>query len=75
MAHFHWLRYGNYVLKHIIEILGLQKLDFRGLNGKFYVKKAHFVGLLAKIGYSRLIFTARTHLWPIFMVYGMGNVH
>ena len=39
---FHGLCHGNCVLRHVLEILQLKKLCFRGLKGQFDVKKGHF---------------------------------
>ena len=74
MAHFNALCNGNCALRYVGWILELRKLGFRGLKGQFDVKKANFRGLIAKIGHLRPIFASRTHLWPIFMDYVMGNV-
>ena len=74
MAHFHGLCHRNCTQRYVGGILELRKLDFRGLKGQFDVKKANFRGLIAKIGHLRPILVSRTHLWPIFKDYAMGNV-
>ena len=69
MANFHGICHGNCALKYVGVVLELRKLDFRGFEGKFEVKKANFRGLLAKIGHYWPIFATATHLWPNFMDY------
>ena len=54
------------------EFFELRKLDFRGLNGQFDVKKAYFRGKIAKIGVCKPILAAKTHPWSTFMEYAMG---
>ena len=73
-VNFHESCHGNCVLSHIGEILELRKLNFMGLKGQFDVKKANFRGVIGKIGYYRPISTFRTHLWPLFMKYVIGNL-
>ena len=64
----------NCASKHIREILKLRKLNFRGLNGQFDVKKDTFRGLIAKIDYLRPILASRTHVRSLFMEYAVGVV-
>ena len=61
MTHFHDFCHGNCGLRYIGEILELRKLDFGGLKLHFDIDKAHFRGLLAKIGYVRPILASTTH--------------
>ena len=72
-VNFHESCHGNCALSHIGGILEFRKLNFRGLKGQFDVKKANFRGVIAEIGYYMPILTSRTHLWPIFMKYVIGN--
>ena len=67
MAYFHGIYYGNYALMYVGVVL--RKLDFRGFEGQFDVKKANFRGLIAKIGHYWPIFATETHLGPNFMDY------
>ena len=74
MTHFHGLCHGKCALSYVEGILKQRKLDFRGLKGQFDVKKANFMGLIAKIGGYRHIFATKTPLWPVFLEYAMGIV-
>ena len=74
MANFYGLCHGNCALMYVGGVLELKKLVFRGLKGQFDVKKAHFRGLIAKIGHYMAILASRTHLWPIFINYAIGIV-
>ena len=69
MANFHGIYHGNCALKCVGVVLELRKLDFRGFEGQFDVKKANFRGLIAKIGHYWPIFATETHLWLNFMDY------
>ena len=42
MAQFHGIRLGNFALKYVGVGLELRKLDFRGFEGQFDVKKVNF---------------------------------
>ena len=64
----------NFALRYVEGIVELRKINFRGLKDQFYVKKANFRGLMAKIGHCKPILASRTHLWPIFMEYAIGIV-
>ena len=64
MAKFHELCHSNCALRYFGLFLELIKLDFRGLKGQVDVKKAHFMGLFAEIGYLKPILASRKNLWP-----------
>ena len=51
MGHFYGICHENCSLRYVGGILELMKLEIRGLNSQFDVKKANFRGLIAKIGY------------------------
>ena len=74
MAHFHGLCHEKCAPRYVGGILEHRKLEFRGLKGQFDDKKANFRGLIAKIDHYRPTLATRTHLWLIFMDYGMGIV-
>ena len=74
MAHFHRILYRNCVLEYVGGVLEFRKLDFRGLKGKFDVKKTNFRGLIAEISHLKPTLASRTHLWYIFMIYAVGIV-
>ena len=74
MAYFQGICHWICSLRYVGWVREFRKLDFRGLEGHYDVKKANFRGLIAKIGYLRPILTSRTHIWPLFMDYVMGIV-
>ena len=61
-------------LRYFRGFLESRKLDFRGLNGQFDVKKTNFGGLITKIGHLKPMLASTTHLWYIFMNYAVGIV-
>ena len=65
MANFDELCHGNLCLRYVKGVLELRKLDFRGLNGQFDVKKAYFRGQIAKIGVYRPILATKIDPWLI----------
>ena len=67
MTHFHGLYHRNRALRYVEGIVELVKILFRGLKGQFYVKKANFRGLMAKIGDCRPIVASKTHPWSYFL--------
>ena len=74
MAKFHEFCHGNCTQTYFGWFLELRKLDFRGLKGQIYVKKANFRGLIAKIRHYIDILATNTHPWPNFMEYTMEIV-
>ena len=48
MTNFHGIYQGNCALTYVGVVLELRKLDFRGFEGQFDVKKANFRGLIEK---------------------------
>ena len=66
ITHFHDLCHLNCSLRYIEEILELRKLHFVGLKLHVDIDKAHFKGLLAKIGYMSPILASTTHLYDPF---------
>ena len=69
MAYFQEICHGICSLRYVGWVREFRKLDFRGLEGHFDVKKANFRGLITKIGYLRPILTSRTNQWPILREY------
>ena len=69
MTHFHDSCHGKCLLRHVEGVLELQKFDFWSPSNQFDIKKANFVGLLAKIASLRHILASRAHLWPVFCVF------
>ena len=71
MIHFHGICHRKFDLKYVGWFLEFRKFGFRGLKGQFYVKKANFRGLIAKIGHYSPILASKTNLWAYF--YGLYN--
>ena len=74
MAYFQGICHGICSLRYVGWVREFRKLDFRGLEGHFDVKKANFRGLIAYIVHYRPILATRTHLWKIFKKYAIKIV-
>ena len=62
---------GIVVLRYAKRILELTKLNFRGFQGRFDVKKSIVRGITIKMCYLWLILASKPHLCPIFIAYPM----
>ena len=60
---------GIVALMYAERILELTKLNFRGFQGRFDVKKSIVRGITIKMCYLWLILASRPHLCPIFIAY------